>query len=185
MHRDCYHLGIQNNFDYQRFLKFARVCEVRGKKHICTRDKVCLHFLCWDIVQVPCYDQWMANNKPTWFGGKKSVIFCDYHYFKLYCTSVIDKLLKQTLTNTVFCFCPWEKVCQCFVSQQFLVHIFQWCCWETLISSSLQQFVIIQIRFFGIQSLAFCRTNWVLQTWTACSFLPHDLSLSFTQHMQC
>uniref|UniRef100_A0A9J8ACM6 Deoxynucleoside triphosphate triphosphohydrolase SAMHD1 n=1 Tax=Cyprinus carpio carpio TaxID=630221 RepID=A0A9J8ACM6_CYPCA len=37
--RDCYHLGIQNNFDYQRFLKFARVCEVRGKKHICTRDK--------------------------------------------------------------------------------------------------------------------------------------------------
>ncbi|KAF4097094.1 deoxynucleoside triphosphate triphosphohydrolase SAMHD1 [Onychostoma macrolepis] len=37
--RDCYHLGIQNNFDYQRFLKFARVCKVRGKKHICTRDK--------------------------------------------------------------------------------------------------------------------------------------------------
>uniref|UniRef100_A0A673HL14 Deoxynucleoside triphosphate triphosphohydrolase SAMHD1 n=1 Tax=Sinocyclocheilus rhinocerous TaxID=307959 RepID=A0A673HL14_9TELE len=37
--RDCYHLGIQNNFDYQRFLKFARVCEVKGKKHICTRDK--------------------------------------------------------------------------------------------------------------------------------------------------
>ncbi|XP_016111243.1 deoxynucleoside triphosphate triphosphohydrolase SAMHD1 [Sinocyclocheilus grahami] len=37
--RDCYHLGIQNNFDYRRFLKFARVCEVRGKKHICTRDK--------------------------------------------------------------------------------------------------------------------------------------------------
>ncbi|XP_062314410.1 deoxynucleoside triphosphate triphosphohydrolase SAMHD1 [Osmerus eperlanus] len=37
--RDCYHLGIQNNFDYHRFLKFARVCEVDGKKHICTRDK--------------------------------------------------------------------------------------------------------------------------------------------------
>ncbi|KAG9332591.1 hypothetical protein JZ751_014689 [Albula glossodonta] len=37
--RDCYHLGIQNNFDYRRFLKFARVCEVNGKKHICTRDK--------------------------------------------------------------------------------------------------------------------------------------------------
>ncbi|XP_036447396.1 deoxynucleoside triphosphate triphosphohydrolase SAMHD1-like isoform X1 [Colossoma macropomum] len=37
--RDCYHLGIQNNFDYRRFLKFARVCEVKGKKHICTRDK--------------------------------------------------------------------------------------------------------------------------------------------------
>ncbi|KAM9752024.1 deoxynucleoside triphosphate triphosphohydrolase SAMHD1 [Menidia menidia] len=37
--RDCYHLGIQNNFDYRRFLKFARVCEVDGQKQICNRDK--------------------------------------------------------------------------------------------------------------------------------------------------
>ncbi|XP_049920193.1 deoxynucleoside triphosphate triphosphohydrolase SAMHD1-like [Epinephelus moara] len=37
--RDCYHLGIQNNFDHLRFLKFVRVCEVDGQKHICTRDK--------------------------------------------------------------------------------------------------------------------------------------------------
>ncbi|KAI1890239.1 hypothetical protein AGOR_G00151670 [Albula goreensis] len=37
--RDCYHLGIQNNFDYERSLKFARVCVVEGRKHICTRDK--------------------------------------------------------------------------------------------------------------------------------------------------
>ncbi|XP_069508218.1 deoxynucleoside triphosphate triphosphohydrolase SAMHD1 [Ambystoma mexicanum] len=37
--RDCHHLGIQNNFDYKRFLKFARVCDVGNKKHICTRDK--------------------------------------------------------------------------------------------------------------------------------------------------
>ncbi|KAG8446280.1 hypothetical protein GDO86_013929 [Hymenochirus boettgeri] len=37
--RDCHHLGIQNNFDYKRFLKFARVCDVGSKKHICTRDK--------------------------------------------------------------------------------------------------------------------------------------------------
>ncbi|XP_037628431.1 deoxynucleoside triphosphate triphosphohydrolase SAMHD1-like [Sebastes umbrosus] len=37
--RDCHYLGIQNNFDYRRFLKFARVCEVDGQKHICTRDK--------------------------------------------------------------------------------------------------------------------------------------------------
>ncbi|XP_060930575.1 deoxynucleoside triphosphate triphosphohydrolase SAMHD1-like [Limanda limanda] len=37
--RDCYHLGIKNNFDYQRFLMFARVCEVDGQKQICTRDK--------------------------------------------------------------------------------------------------------------------------------------------------
>ncbi|XP_057558788.1 deoxynucleoside triphosphate triphosphohydrolase SAMHD1 isoform X2 [Hippopotamus amphibius kiboko] len=37
--RDCHHLGIQNNFDYKRFIKFARVCEVDNTKHICTREK--------------------------------------------------------------------------------------------------------------------------------------------------
>ncbi|XP_020030850.1 deoxynucleoside triphosphate triphosphohydrolase SAMHD1 [Castor canadensis] len=37
--RDCHHLGIQNNFDYKRFIKFARVCEVGNRKHICTREK--------------------------------------------------------------------------------------------------------------------------------------------------
>ncbi|KAM9296191.1 deoxynucleoside triphosphate triphosphohydrolase SAMHD1 [Gastrophryne carolinensis] len=37
--RDCHHLGIQNNFDYQRYLKFVRVCDVGNKKQICTRDK--------------------------------------------------------------------------------------------------------------------------------------------------
>ncbi|KAF4023613.1 hypothetical protein G4228_015186 [Cervus hanglu yarkandensis] len=37
--RDCHHLGIQNSFDYKRFIKFARVCEVDNMKHICTREK--------------------------------------------------------------------------------------------------------------------------------------------------
>ncbi|XP_055508217.1 deoxynucleoside triphosphate triphosphohydrolase SAMHD1-like [Leucoraja erinacea] len=37
--RDCHHLGIRNNFDFERFLKFARVCEVGDMKRICTRDK--------------------------------------------------------------------------------------------------------------------------------------------------
>lgn len=37
--RDCHHLGIQNNFDYRRFIKFTRVCEAGNQKHICTRDK--------------------------------------------------------------------------------------------------------------------------------------------------
>ncbi|KAK1898197.1 Deoxynucleoside triphosphate triphosphohydrolase SAMHD1 [Dissostichus eleginoides] len=30
--RDCHHLGIKNNFDHGRFIKFARVCEVDGQK---------------------------------------------------------------------------------------------------------------------------------------------------------
>ncbi|KAL7859562.1 hypothetical protein SRHO_G00147090 [Serrasalmus rhombeus] len=37
--RDCYHLGMQSIFDHCRFLKFAQVCEVDGRKHICSRDK--------------------------------------------------------------------------------------------------------------------------------------------------
>ncbi|XP_046895387.1 deoxynucleoside triphosphate triphosphohydrolase SAMHD1-like [Hypomesus transpacificus] len=37
--RDSYYLGLQSNFDHDRFIKFARVCKVDGKSQICTRDK--------------------------------------------------------------------------------------------------------------------------------------------------
>ncbi|XP_072014052.1 deoxynucleoside triphosphate triphosphohydrolase SAMHD1-like [Amphiura filiformis] len=37
--RDCHNLGISNNFDCHRFMKFARIIEVEGKKQICSRDK--------------------------------------------------------------------------------------------------------------------------------------------------
>uniref|UniRef100_A0A3B4H8V7 HD domain-containing protein n=1 Tax=Pundamilia nyererei TaxID=303518 RepID=A0A3B4H8V7_9CICH len=41
--RDCHHLGIPNSFDHQRFVMFARVCDVeedrKKTKHICSRDK--------------------------------------------------------------------------------------------------------------------------------------------------
>ncbi|XP_052816738.1 deoxynucleoside triphosphate triphosphohydrolase SAMHD1-like isoform X2 [Mya arenaria] len=37
--RDCLMLGIRNNFDYTRFIHFARVLEVNGAYQICTRDK--------------------------------------------------------------------------------------------------------------------------------------------------
>lgn len=56
--RDCHHLGIQNNFDYKRFIKFARICEVDDEtrahkvKHICTREKVSsirIQFSIWNL----------------------------------------------------------------------------------------------------------------------------------------
>lgn len=56
--RDCHHLGIQNNFDYKRFIKFARICEVDDEtrahkvKHICTREKVSsirIQFSVWNL----------------------------------------------------------------------------------------------------------------------------------------
>ena len=37
--RDCYCLGMANNFDWRRYLAFARVLEVNNTKQICTRDK--------------------------------------------------------------------------------------------------------------------------------------------------
>jgi HD superfamily phosphohydrolase len=41
--RDCYQLGIQNNFDHKRFFQFTRVIEVDGQRQICLRDKEVLN----------------------------------------------------------------------------------------------------------------------------------------------
>ena len=38
--RDCHLLGIPNNFDLGRYMKFARVIYVNSRRQICTRDKV-------------------------------------------------------------------------------------------------------------------------------------------------
>ena len=43
--RDCLMLGIRNNFDHIRIMNFVRVCDVEGKKQLCTRDKVTSSFL--------------------------------------------------------------------------------------------------------------------------------------------
>ncbi|CAC5395716.1 SAMHD1 [Mytilus coruscus] len=37
--RDCHGLGIQNTFDHNRFMKFARVIQVDDSLQICSRDK--------------------------------------------------------------------------------------------------------------------------------------------------
>ncbi|KAH9490959.1 SAM domain and HD [Bulinus truncatus] len=38
--RDCHHLGIKNNFDFNRYMKFARVIkDAKGEWQICIRDK--------------------------------------------------------------------------------------------------------------------------------------------------
>ncbi|XP_067053701.1 deoxynucleoside triphosphate triphosphohydrolase SAMHD1-like isoform X1 [Acropora muricata] len=37
--RDCHNLGISNSFDHKRYMKFARVIDVKGKRQICVRDK--------------------------------------------------------------------------------------------------------------------------------------------------
>ncbi|KAH9490948.1 SAM domain and HD [Bulinus truncatus] len=37
--RDCHHLGIKNNFDHNRYMKFARVLHYDNEWQICIRDK--------------------------------------------------------------------------------------------------------------------------------------------------
>ncbi|XP_067097043.1 LOW QUALITY PROTEIN: deoxynucleoside triphosphate triphosphohydrolase SAMHD1-like [Osmerus mordax] len=37
--RDFYFLGLQSNFDHDRYINFARVCKVDEEYQICTRDK--------------------------------------------------------------------------------------------------------------------------------------------------
>ncbi|XP_046895375.1 deoxynucleoside triphosphate triphosphohydrolase SAMHD1-like isoform X3 [Hypomesus transpacificus] len=37
--RDSYYLGLQTNFDHDRFIKFARACKMDKNYQICTRDK--------------------------------------------------------------------------------------------------------------------------------------------------
>lgn len=41
--RDCHCLGIPNNFDMRRYMKFARVIDVNDRRQICTRDKEVLN----------------------------------------------------------------------------------------------------------------------------------------------
>ena len=39
--RDCHCLGLANNFDYKRYMAFAKVMRVDGDRlQICSRDKV-------------------------------------------------------------------------------------------------------------------------------------------------
>ncbi|KAI8778331.1 deoxynucleoside triphosphate triphosphohydrolase SAMHD1, partial [Biomphalaria glabrata] len=37
--RDCFYLGLKNNFDHLRYMLMARVLEVDGELQICMRDK--------------------------------------------------------------------------------------------------------------------------------------------------
>ena len=58
--RDCHCLGIPNNFDQRRYMKFARVLEVNGIRQICCRVKYvyllyysCLfNFIVWSLFVV-------------------------------------------------------------------------------------------------------------------------------------
>uniref|UniRef100_A0A8C2ZFA7 Deoxynucleoside triphosphate triphosphohydrolase SAMHD1 n=1 Tax=Cyclopterus lumpus TaxID=8103 RepID=A0A8C2ZFA7_CYCLU len=110
--RDCYHLGIQNNFDYRRFLKFARVCEVDGQKRICTRDKEvnnlydmfhlrdCLHRRAYqhkvgNIIETMITEAFLKADKYIKFKGSGGEMFT-------LSTAIDDMEAYTKLTDTVF-----------------------------------------------------------------------------------
>ncbi|XP_022597665.1 deoxynucleoside triphosphate triphosphohydrolase SAMHD1-like isoform X1 [Seriola dumerili] len=110
--RDCYHLGIQNNFDYHRFLKFARVCKVDGQKHICTRDKEvgnlydmfhtrnCLHRRAYQhkvgsIIETMITEAFLKADKHIKIEGSKGKIFT-------LSTAIDDMEAYTKLTDHVF-----------------------------------------------------------------------------------
>ncbi|XP_052817072.1 deoxynucleoside triphosphate triphosphohydrolase SAMHD1-like isoform X2 [Mya arenaria] len=87
--RDCLMLGIRNNFDYTRFIHFARVLEVNDEYQICTRDKdsetlydMChkhqtLHRIAYshktsNIIQKMVTDAFVGANKHIEFVGENS-----------------------------------------------------------------------------------------------------------------
>nr|XP_056723452.1 deoxynucleoside triphosphate triphosphohydrolase SAMHD1 [Euleptes europaea] len=110
--RDCHHLGIQNNFDYERFIKFARVCEVNKKKHICTRDKEvgnlydmfhtrnCLHRRAYqhkvgNIIETMITNAFLKADKYIKIKGSKGK---EYHLS----TSIEDMEAYTKLTDDIF-----------------------------------------------------------------------------------
>ncbi|XP_029362785.1 deoxynucleoside triphosphate triphosphohydrolase SAMHD1-like [Echeneis naucrates] len=110
--RDCHHLGIQNNFDYRRFLKFARVCKVEGQKHICTRDKEvgnlydmfhtrnCLHRRAYQhkvcsIIEIMISDAFLKADKYIQFEGSEKKPFT-------ISTAIDDMKAYIKLTDNVF-----------------------------------------------------------------------------------
>ncbi|XP_060087008.1 deoxynucleoside triphosphate triphosphohydrolase SAMHD1 [Heteronotia binoei] len=110
--RDCHHLGIQNNFDYERFIKFARVCKVDNEKHICTRDKEvgnlydmfytrnCLHRRAYqhkvgNIIETMITDAFLKADKYIKIKGSKGK---EYHLS----TAIEDMQAYTKLTDDIF-----------------------------------------------------------------------------------
>uniref|UniRef100_A0A8P4GB87 HD domain-containing protein n=1 Tax=Dicentrarchus labrax TaxID=13489 RepID=A0A8P4GB87_DICLA len=117
--RDCYHLGVQINFDYHRFLKFARVCEVDGRKHICVRDKeednmsemfhtrLCLHRRAYQhkvnkIIQTMITDAFLKADGHIWIegsGGNTFTLSTAIDDMEAY-TKLTDAVFEQILNST-------------------------------------------------------------------------------------
>lgn len=117
--RDCHHLGIQNNFDYRRFMKFARVCEVDGQKNICTRDKEvgnlydmfhtrnCLHRRAYqhkvgNIIETMITEAFLKADNHIWFegsGGKMFTLSTAIDDMEAY-TKLTDNVFEQILNSS-------------------------------------------------------------------------------------
>uniref|UniRef100_A0A8P4JUV9 HD domain-containing protein n=1 Tax=Dicentrarchus labrax TaxID=13489 RepID=A0A8P4JUV9_DICLA len=116
--RDCYHLGLPNNFDHCRFLTFARVCEVNGRRYICVRDKeednmtemfhtrLCLHRRAYQhkvtkIIETMITDAFLKADRHIWIEGSGGNMFT-------LSTAIGDMEAYTKLTDAVF-----EQILNC------------------------------------------------------------------------
>ncbi|XP_056461096.1 deoxynucleoside triphosphate triphosphohydrolase SAMHD1-like [Gadus chalcogrammus] len=124
--RDCHHLGIKNNFDYHRFIKFARVCKVekekdaeKKEKQICTREQEvgnlydffhtrnCLHRRAYqhkvkNSVEVMITEAFVLADKHLTFKGKggKRIKMSEAIYDMVAYTKLTDNVFEQILFPT-------------------------------------------------------------------------------------
>ncbi|CAL8392447.1 unnamed protein product [Gadus morhua 'NCC'] len=110
--RDCHQLGIKNNFDHNRFIKFARVCEVKETRQICTREQEvgnlydffhtrnCLHRRAYqhkvkNIVETMIKEAFVLADQHLKFEGAGGNIFT-------MSTAIDDMVAYTKLTDNVF-----------------------------------------------------------------------------------
>uniref|UniRef100_A0A3Q3LY02 Uncharacterized protein n=1 Tax=Mastacembelus armatus TaxID=205130 RepID=A0A3Q3LY02_9TELE len=138
--RDSHHLGIQNNFDHRRFLKFARVCEVDGQRHICSRDKekdnlidmfhtrtglyrrACYHRVT-DLIQIMISDAFLKADEFIQIegsGGKMFKLSTAIDDMEAY-TKLTDDVFEQILHSTSADLRPAREILERIRSRHFYV----------------------------------------------------------------
>uniref|UniRef100_A0A8C5CT25 HD domain-containing protein n=1 Tax=Gadus morhua TaxID=8049 RepID=A0A8C5CT25_GADMO len=104
--RDCHHLGIKNNFDHHRFIKFARVCDVdKGKEEVgnvydffhtrnCLHRRACQHKV-KNIVETMITKAFVSADKHLKFKGSDGKM-------RTMSTAIEDMVAYTKLTDNVF-----------------------------------------------------------------------------------
>lgn len=127
--RDCHMLGIKNNFDHTRCMKYARVLKVDNELQICSRDKVIfIHCSCIKIKIVTSKKYKIVMS--VWFdflGSRKFVWHVSYseHFAQ---TSISTQCGKQHRNNVGHFLISFEITMPFLsLSKQLIILHYCWC----------------------------------------------------------